>query len=130
MKIDRNKVYVKCGGRCAYCGKEITLKQMQVDHIEPQWTTVEDKYLLRDGITRGTNHIDNLNPACVRCNKWKSTFSVERFRGEISKQAERLQRDSSAFRMALDYNLISIHEPKPIVFYFEILTTETNSNNQ
>jgi 5-methylcytosine-specific restriction endonuclease McrA len=33
----RELVYNKCGGHCAYCGVEITSKQMQVDHIEPHW---------------------------------------------------------------------------------------------
>ena len=34
MKIDRQKVYDKCGGRCGYCGKELkSIKDMQVDHI-------------------------------------------------------------------------------------------------
>jgi 5-methylcytosine-specific restriction endonuclease McrA len=35
MKINREEVYNKCSGHCAYCGKEITIKQMQVDHIKP-----------------------------------------------------------------------------------------------
>ena len=34
-KIDREEVYNKCDGHCAYCGNEITIKQMQIDHIEP-----------------------------------------------------------------------------------------------
>ena len=32
-KINRQEVYDKCGGHCGYCGKDITIKQMQVDHI-------------------------------------------------------------------------------------------------
>ena len=35
-KIDRQKVWEKYNGRCAYCGKEIALKDMQVDHIKPR----------------------------------------------------------------------------------------------
>lgn len=31
----RQLVYDKCGGHCAYCGKEIAYKDMQVDHIIP-----------------------------------------------------------------------------------------------
>ena len=36
MKIDRLKIYNKYGGHCAYCGREIEYKQMQVDHHFPQ----------------------------------------------------------------------------------------------
>ena len=31
----RLKVYDKYRGHCAYCGKEIVMKDMQVDHIIP-----------------------------------------------------------------------------------------------
>lgn len=33
-KKDRQKVFEMCGGRCAYCGMELTAR-WQVDHIEP-----------------------------------------------------------------------------------------------
>lgn len=32
----RQQVYDKCGGHCAYCGKEIAYKDMQVDHVVPK----------------------------------------------------------------------------------------------
>ncbi len=35
-KAKRFQVYNKYGGRCAYCGKKIEYKDMQVDHIDPQ----------------------------------------------------------------------------------------------
>lgn len=35
-KEERLKVYNKYGGRCAYCGREIEYKDMQVDHIVPK----------------------------------------------------------------------------------------------
>ena len=34
-KSERLAVYDKTNGHCAYCGKEITLQQMQVDHVVP-----------------------------------------------------------------------------------------------
>ena len=33
-KTDREKVFNKCGGRCAYCGDELK-KGWHVDHMEP-----------------------------------------------------------------------------------------------
>ncbi len=38
MKIDRKSVYEKFDGRCAYCGREITIKQMQVDLNFSLWS--------------------------------------------------------------------------------------------
>ncbi len=32
----REQVYQKYNGRCAYCGHEIAIKDMQVDHIIPK----------------------------------------------------------------------------------------------
>ena len=34
-KSERQQIYDMFNGHCAYCGCEITLKQMQADHIEP-----------------------------------------------------------------------------------------------
>lgn len=117
-KQDRIKIHQKYNGRCAYCGKEITLKQMQVDHIIPLMRGYSASDLLSWNIVRGEDLEENFNPACARCNKWKSTFTVEHFRREVSLQIERLQRDSSAFRMALDYGLVSINNTE-VSFYFE-----------
>jgi uncharacterized protein (TIGR02646 family) len=110
VKIDRQKVYDKCDGHCAYCGVEITLKQMQVDHIRPHWHTFTEQ--------EGSHDLDNLNPSCARCNKWKSTYSVEHFRKVVETSLDRLERDTPNFRLARDYGLIEVIE-KPVIFYFE-----------
>ena len=34
-KKTREAVYRKYGGRCAYCGRAIAYKDMQVDHFRP-----------------------------------------------------------------------------------------------
>ena len=57
-KSSRLIVYNKYNGHCAYCGHEININEMQVDHIHPQ----------RLG---GTDDISNLNPACRLCNHYK-----------------------------------------------------------
>jgi 5-methylcytosine-specific restriction endonuclease McrA len=118
MKINRDEVYNKCGGHCAYCGVELTMKQMQVDHIEPHWHTLSEQDALRSGITKGSHDIDNLNPSCSRCNKWKSTYSLETFRNIIQTSINRLERDTPNFRLARDYNLLNVTENK-VIFYFE-----------
>ena len=110
----RNKVHQKYDGRCAYCGSEITLKQMHVDHKKPIWRgnpTVNPSY-------RGTNDIDNLMPACRPCNLWKTVMPLEQFREEIAAQVERLRLRSANFRMAERYNLVEATNT-PVIFYFE-----------
>jgi len=117
-KINRQEVYDKCDGHCAYCGKEITFKQMQVDHIKPLYRNDNVATLESWGVERGTDDIDNLLPSCARCNRWKSTFSLEMFRKEIELQIERLNNYNNNYRMAKDYGLISENNNK-VIFYFE-----------
>jgi len=117
----RQIVYDKCGGHCAYCGCEITIKQMQVDHIQPHWHTLTEQQAQRSGINKGSHEIENLNPSCARCNKWKGTFSLEQFRGVVETSLDRLERDTPNFRLARDYGLLTITK-KTIIFYFENLT--------
>lgn len=96
MKIDRQKVYDKYSGHCAYCGKAINIKDMQVDHILPK----------RNG---GTDDIDNLNPSCRLCNHYKRAADIETFRNDLlGGLLDRLMK-IYIFRVALDYGIISIN---------------------
>lgn len=117
----RQQVYEMCNGKCAYCGKELNGK-FQVDHVIAYWHTMsEAEYLRHFKKPKPSNYIDNFLPSCARCNKWKSTFTVEQFRQEIELQVQRLNAYHSNYRMALDYGLIK-ETIKPVVFYFETLT--------
>ena len=105
MKVDRQKVYEKYNGHCAYCGKAISIKDMQVDHILPQ----------RNG---GTDDIDNLNPSCRLCNHYKRAYSIESFRDfALSGLIDRLMK-IYIFRVALSYGMITINNWDK-KFYFE-----------
>jgi 5-methylcytosine-specific restriction endonuclease McrA len=119
MKINREEVWLKYDKRCAYCGKDITIKEMQVDHIQPHWHTMTEEEANRFNITKGSHDMENLNPSCARCNKWKSTYSLEQFRKVIETSINRLERDTPNFRLARDYGLVEVNE-KPIKFYFEM----------
>ena len=110
----RQQVYDKTGGHCAYCGCELPSKGWHLDHIIPV-------YRGHDGVNprfRGLDTVENALPACPRCNRWKSVMSVETFRGEIGAQVARLRRDSAAFRLAEDYGQVA-YVLAPVVFYFE-----------
>jgi 5-methylcytosine-specific restriction endonuclease McrA len=119
MKINRQEVYDKCGGKCGYCGVDISINKFQVDHIVSRFfyeNNLNEKY----GGYTDPNHIDNLMPTCSVCNKWKSSHSLEQFRKEISLQLERLNNYNSNYRFAKKYNLIN-ETPHEILFYFEKL---------
>ena len=118
-KKTRDLVKSKYNNKCAYCGCELQ-KGWHVDHIEPafhNWSDEDVKRHLKQ--ERGLNIIENYNPACPRCNRWKGTWSIEQFRNEISLQIERLERDSAPFRMARDYGLIKTSEIE-VKFYYEV----------
>lgn len=124
-KQQREKIHSKYNGKCAYCGCEISVKQMQVDHIIPKLnflSHVKNKYRIPYFLNHLTefdvNHDDNLNPACQVCNKWKSAHDLELFRSELFDQIKRLNLYSSNYRIAKRYGLIE-KTLKPIKFYFE-----------
>jgi hypothetical protein len=118
----REQVYQKYGGRCAYCGQEITIRRMQVDHVIPKRHYSEQHGCLivkcRLFTEYGLNDIQNLNPACHSCNNRKSTHPLEEFREEIVAQLSRLRRDSNPFRLAERFGQVK-ETGEPVVFWFE-----------
>ena len=120
----RKQVIEKCGGRCAYCGEEVTLKTMQVDHIIPKRYFSEHYYCNKKESIIVTDYdvddMENLNPSCRKCNNFKGVWSLEEFRFEVEQQPKRARRYSVNFRMAERFGLIQTKE-SPIVFHFEKL---------
>jgi len=109
----REEILKKTDGHCAYCGVDLSGKKWHADHIDPIFRGWDKK-----PERAGSDELENMYPACRRCNLRKSTLTVEQFRDEISKQADRLRRDSSAFRLAEDFGVVKITHTKP-KFYFE-----------
>lgn len=103
-KSDRQIVFQKYGGRCAYCGKAIYIEDMQVDHILP----------VRLG---GKDEIANYNPACRRCNHYKRANSLAGFRALMRGLRKRVE-DIYIVKVAIDYKIISIKDFDGR-FYFE-----------
>jgi 5-methylcytosine-specific restriction endonuclease McrA len=118
MKIDRKIVWKRFGGNCAYCGKQITLREMQIDHLVPVRRGDSDADLAKRGVSRGTDDYSNLMPACRSCNFRKGQMSLEKFREALIKQCEGVIKRSFQVRQSMDYGLIQ-HTPRTIVFYFE-----------
>ncbi len=111
-KTDRIEVYNKYNGHCAYCGKVIEFKDMQVDHIMPQW-----RYKGAQAIEDSVNDMDNLNPSCRRCNHYKRGALFEEFRGMMKSLHERI-RKIYICKGAEDYGIIEI-KTFDGRFYFE-----------
>lgn len=104
-KAMREKVYNKYNGHCAYCGCDISIKEMQVDHINAHYLG-------------GTDEIDNYMPACRPCNFYKSTFGIDVFRERLQTTLLDNLKNTFNYKMLVKYGLIK-EDVKPIVFYFE-----------
>lgn len=116
MKINRQEVHNKCKGHCGYCGKEITLKEMQVDHIKPKWLLKDNQY--KNVMSFEEIHsYGNLMPACRSCNHYKREKDLEGFRTFMKTLHERIEKDYKN-KVALDYGIIEIW-PFDGKFYFE-----------
>lgn len=110
-KPNRLLVFNKYNGHCAYCGIELDLCNMQIDHITPKASM------------QCSETIENYNPSCPICNNWKHRDSIESFRRSIAQQIRKCRDYSRNFRMAERYGLV--HEiEKPIIFYFETYKNE------
>jgi len=107
-KAERMQIYDKYNGHCAYCGKAIGHKDMQVDHIDPQ-CRYADKTV--------ADRIENLNPSCRRCNHYKRAASLETFRKMLKTLHERTQK-IYINKVAEDYGIIKMHVWDGL-FYFE-----------
>lgn len=115
-KKTRLKVYDKCGGRCAYCGRQIEYKEMQVDHVVSLYWY------------NGDEDIKNYLPACRMCNFYKSTLTIEKFRKQIETVVERLEK-VFIYRLAKNYGLIQENR-RPVEFYFEKLMKGKEDNGK
>lgn len=113
--MDRQRIYQKFKGRCAYCGRPIQFNEMQVDHYWP-------KFLAHFEPDLDNNREENLMPSCRKCNNFKGGMRPEEFREELGFQVQRLRKNAQ-FDRALRFGQITIEE-KPIVFYFEKVTKE------
>lgn len=120
---DRQILFNKYGGKCAYCGDELK-KGWHADHIEPIVRNFKyDKEKGRfktDGTCRKpeNENIENYNPSCASCNIQKNSFSIEEFRHNIKKFVESLNKNSTQYKFAKRYGLIKETEAE-VQFYFE-----------
>jgi len=113
----REAVYAKFDGHCAYCGCEITMKDMQVDHIQPVMRNYDESTAEHYGWgKKGTDDLDNLNPSCRQCNFYKGMGNIEDLRRKISSWLD--YKHTFATKLALKYGILVEHKWDG-QFYFE-----------
>lgn len=64
-------IYDKANGRCALCGRKITLPEMTLDHIVPLDRNGEDS-------------VNNLQCTCRACNQFKANIRPSDFMERIT----------------------------------------------
>ncbi|ECM3159423.1 HNH endonuclease [Salmonella enterica subsp. enterica] len=125
----RERLRMKFGGRCAYCGCELPEKGWHADHVQAVLRKSErcmkaaEKGIFRlkstgDVFRPEADCPENIFPSCAPCNLLKTTYLLEMFRKQVSLQVERGRRSSVNFRTAERFGLISVVN-KPVVFWFE-----------
>ncbi|EEJ6627192.1 HNH endonuclease [Salmonella enterica subsp. enterica] len=125
----RERLRMKFGGRCAYCGCELPEKGWHADHVQAVLRKSErcmkaaEKGIFRlkstgDVFRPEADCPENIFPSCAPCNLLKTTYSLEMFRKQVFLQVERGRRSSVNFRTAERFGLISVVN-KPVVFWFE-----------
>lgn len=126
-RSDREAIHRMFDGHCAYCGTEITLKDMHADHVmavvrKMEWTKNRDgmNTLRTTGEMWNPQYdkLENMLPSCRACNIEKSSSTLEDFRRGIARKTEVLMRNNATFRHAKRFNRITVNN-EPLVFYFE-----------
>lgn len=149
-KADRQKIFDKYGGKCAYCGCDLQ-KGWCVDHVKPvgrltktisgHYRHKETKEIIKelpeswwgkyehvppkqvfDRFTHPERDtIKNSMPSCFSCNSYKSTMSLDGFKKQIGLLVERLNKSFTQYKIAKRYGLIQ-ETGIEVKFYFETLT--------
>lgn len=83
MPIAR-KILMRRGGKCRYCGIQCHSRDPRhkhygtVDHVIPK-------------AKGGTGHIDNLDIACLECNRNKGTMPSLEFKDKVHKKCAKIE---------------------------------------
>ena len=121
-KKDRDLVFQKYGGRCAFCGTPLSLG-WHVWDIEPIGTAVSES----GSLVKTNTEIENLMPACKSCGSTRShksginKMNIEAFRQDIMNGFLFLKDagiTAPSYKKAVKFGLL-IETYAPVIFYFE-----------
>lgn len=132
-KKEREILYKKYDGRCAYCGNTLQ-KGWHADHIEAivrdfKYNKEKSRFETTSTCRKPENEkLENYNPACASCNIQKNSFTIEEFRYNIKKFVASLNKNSTQYKFAKRYGLIQENDI-PVTFYFERVEANQNTYN-
>lgn len=112
MNKKRKTIFDKSGGKCWYCGCDLSELKWQADHFHPV-IRVEGKMLYPE-----LDRLDNLVPSCAPCNNFKTSACIEGFRFMVNEQFKNVPRGSTGMRQLIRLGLVDI-SVKPVNFWFE-----------
>lgn len=128
-KQQRAELKMKFGGHCAYCG-ELLGDKWHADHFELvvrdfKWEKCPKKgYLVAkqtgELLKPENDTMDNMMPACIRCNLNKSSIPLEGWRNILSNYISGLNNHGkyAMYQHAKRFGLV-VETNKPVVFFFE-----------
>lgn len=102
----RRRVWMRTEGACFYCGDDIALVDMEVEHFQP---------IARGGL----NVWENLFPSCAPCNRSKGAFTIDEWRFRKSEGRHHLFYENQMAwlsRQGFDFGEVAQHQ-----FYFEMI---------
>lgn len=99
----RKEVYFKYNKKCAYCGNEISLNEMKVDHLVPK-------------SKGGLDEIENLMPSCEICNHYKDSHNIHKFKYLMTGIINKIKK-LYIIKVAMRYGLIEFKNFT--TFYYE-----------
>lgn len=108
---ERSEVFAKTDGRCAYCGCELKIGEMQIDH----------RISLHN---HGSDEVENLLPSCHDCNYYKAGCNPEGFRKKLKKAFRQEKRCDFVQRLEDRY------EGWNGVFYFERMEKQLGCDDE
>ena len=109
----RDRILAKSGGKCWYCGCDLSGTRWQADHFHPLV-----RYGDGDCAYPEMDTEKNLVPSCAPCNNYKSSHSIEGLRYAVSNLRESTLKQSTGLRMLYRMGLVLFNE-EPVQFWFE-----------
>jgi hypothetical protein len=111
-KIDRELIFNKFDGKCAYCGDPLK-KGWHVDELLPVRRNKDGTCMHPERF-----NIDNQMPSCPGCNIQKNSYTLEQFRENIKQFVNSLNQYSTQYKFAKKYGLVSETDIQ-VKFHFE-----------
>lgn len=109
----RHSVLNKYDSKCAYCGCELSINSLRLDHIIP----------VKRGefkATKNSELLNDFNPCCNSCNSSKGALSIKDWKKIIISRLDNLVDSNYNLRLLVVLDIIRMTDTR-ILFYYEKL---------